>query len=738
MVPIKYSSTVTGSRFGNRKEDSIYKTESRVGIIDGNPEGSSAGAIGLEIWESREVSVRNEEQSPNEGNVENRTTVTAIVSRNNSIEYPRSNLRVERVESREHLKVIDLKAELKKRGLSQTGLKPALVARLSAAEDEDGSESDITIQDDANKINPESATSPDTISPPQTSSLEIGTATAAEDTEEIQTDPIPESNATRASPEVNAEHPTEPFLEPSESKDEATQLAAAPEDAQPPTDDIKEQVETQLSQPLHTTESSQPPSQATSQPPEQAEENRSAELSVEPREAVEDRQKRKRRSQSPALTSTDVARKRARQSDGSDEVATLKEDAGWVDKHHAVDTGEANVESKEVAMGEDGPTIVDDSKEEVVVEQPLSNSNEGAADKMDIDVEEARPNVEVATTSPEVSRPRDSRFKNLFSSPQKAHEDTEMVHHSQEPVEDESSYNPITPAIHPATTALYIRNFVRPLQETRLHDYLTTLATPPGSEPDPDAILHFHTSIAVRSVMHDRVWPDEPNRKALWVDFIPDEKVKEWIDQEQASGPGRNTKKWEVVYEETENDGDRRVTAVLQESTGDAQSTHARKQSIPFSAPTGPSRGIEGAPSGPRSFGGPRTIPMRNLSELFKSTTTQPTLYWQPASEDLVNRRLDAIADVTTKDISRHTGSDINRYTFEDGDRFVDRGKEIFSGIRPPPGHRGPGNQRRGRGGGGGYGSRGGDRGYERGYDRGVDRVYDSYRAPPRDRDRRY
>lgn len=654
------------------------------------------------------------------------------------------------------LKVIDLKAELKKRGLSQTGLKPALVARLSAAENEDGSESDITIQDDANKINPESATSPDTISPPQTSSLEIDTASTAENTEEIQADPIPESNATRASPsEVNAEHPTEPVIEPSEPKDEATEPAAVLEGVEPHADNEKEQVETQPSQPIDTTEFSQPPSQATSQPPEQIEDNRSAELSVEPRDVVEDRQKRKRRSQSPALTSTDVARKRARPNDGGEEVATSKEDAEWVDKHNAVDTDEVNAESKEVTMGEDGPTIVDDSKEEVVAEQPLSNSNEGAADKMDVDVEEARQNVEVATTSPEVSRPRDSRFKNLFSSPQKAHEDTEMVHHSQEPVEDESSYNPITPAIHPATTALYIRNFVRPLQETRLHDYLTTLATPPGSEPEPDAISHFHidrvrthalvqfknlsAAARVRSVMHDRVWPDEPNRKALWVDFIPDEKVKEWIDQEQASGPGRNTKKWEVIYEETEDDGDRRVTAILQESTGDSQLMHARKQSIPFSAPTGPSRGIEGAPSGPRSFGGPRTIPMRNLSELFKSTTTQPTLYWQPASEDLVNRRLDAIADVTTKDISRHTGSDINRYTFEDGDRFVDRGKEIFSGIRPPPGHRGPGNQRRGRGGGGGgYGSRGGDRGYDRGYDRGVDRVYDSYRAPPRDRDRRY
>ncbi|KAF5878067.1 putative sap domain-containing protein [Botrytis fragariae] len=654
------------------------------------------------------------------------------------------------------LKVVDLKAELKKRGLPQTGLKPALVARLISAENENESESDMTIQDDASKINPESTTSPDTISPTQTS-FETGTEPRPDNTEESQENTIPENNELQTSPEILAEQQTDPTIEPVDLKDAATTSTSATDDKQLPSNETKEEENIQPAQPIDTTEFSLPPSQATSQPPEQPEGNRSAELSVEPREAIEDRQKRKRRSQSPAPTATDIFRKRARPSDSIEEVATSNDDAEWVEKHNAVDTGEINVESKEVTMGEDGPIIVDDSKEEVMVEQAVPNTNEEEANKMDIDIEEPQPRGELVTASPEVSRPRDSRFKNLFSSPQKPNDDTEMRHYSQEPIEDEGSYNPITPAIHPATSALYIRNFVRPLQEPRLHDYLTTLATPPGSDPDPDAILHFHidrvrthalvqfktlsAAARVRSVMHDRVWPDEPNRKALWVDFIPDEKVKEWIDQEQASGPGRNTKKWEVVYEEMENDGDRQVTAILQEATGDPQVMSTRKQSIPFSAPTGPSRGIEGAPSGPRSFGGPRAAPMRNLSELFKSTTTQPTLYWQPASEELVNRRLDAIAAITTKDTLRHTGQDINRYTFEDHDRFVDRGKEIFSGIRPPSGHRGPRNQRSGRfqgrggGGGRGYGGRGGDRGYDRGYDRGS---YDSYRGPPRDQDRRY
>src|SRR5258708_5359564 len=86
-------------------------------------------------------------------------------------------------------KVVDLRAELKKRGLPQTGLKPALVARLTAAENEDGSESEATVQDDALKLNASAATSPDTVSPTQPLSAE----TVPEVLPQSASEPNPES-----------------------------------------------------------------------------------------------------------------------------------------------------------------------------------------------------------------------------------------------------------------------------------------------------------------------------------------------------------------------------------------------------------------------------------------------------------------------------------------------------------------------------------------------------------------
>jgi hypothetical protein len=618
------------------------------------------------------------------------------------------------------LKVVDLKTELKKRGLAQTGLKPALVARLAEAENADGSESENTIQDDANKLDTNSATSPDTISP-------------IVPTSDVNAD-IPAETA----PQATTEHSEPPTAPGSTLQDPSA---------------IDFQAEPLPTQPTHTVESSQASAQN--------DQHKSALPSVEPQEAIDDRQKRKRRSQSPPPSTADSARKRFRNdTDGEqmDGVVTSQEDANWVEKHNVVDKGAVNAAPKEVASDgiERGPTIVD-AKEEVKIEDvQMSGVGEvKSEEKMEIDEAPKRESATLDGDSP--SKTRDSRqFKNLFTGePQGTAMAISRSHDSSEEAEPDRV---IAPAIHPATSALYIRDIMRPLNLANLAQlklHLATLAAPPGQEPDLDVVVNFYidtirthafvsfinTSAAsrVRSALHDRIWPDEKTRKPLWVDFIPVEKLDEWIDREMAEPGGRSAaKKWEVYYDVDE---DRRVTAMLQEASSLRSAQHVRRPSAsvpPIPSPQAPRR-IENAPSAPRSFNiRGQGAPMAKLDELFKSTTAKPMLYYQPVPKALVNRRLDNIDAAMSKDAAagrRMTGP-INRYTFEDGDKLVDRGPEIFPGIRPPS------DQRRGGGGRGGpsrdgYRGRGGG-GYG---DRPPQRVYESFRPgmdSRDDRDRRY
>lgn len=378
---------------------------------------------------------------------------------------------------------------------------------------------------------------------------------------------------------------------------------------------------------------------------------------------------------------------------------------------------------------------------------------------------DSKPNMEGTHASSEQldespSRTRDSRFKDLFHSPKAG---PTMGVRMEKSKSRDSAYDEveperiISPAIHPATAALYIRDFMRPLNPGQLKSHLANLATPPGHDIVPDVIVDFyldpirtHAFISfknvsaasrVRSALHDRIWPDERTRKPLWVDFVPLEKVAEWIELEESNNIGGrgSGKKWEIYYD---IDEDRHVIASLQEASNIPHTQHLRKPSAQMSpqapssqasAPIAP-RGIEGAPSGPRAEmnreqnrGLRAATNLATLDQLFRSTTTKPVLYWEPVSKSLANRRLDALEDATSKRYtkSNRDDSDINRYTFEDGAKLVDRGVELFGGIRPPRGFRGPG-----RG-----GSRGGFVG-RGGFGGGSGRAYDSYRGD-RDDDRR-
>ncbi|KAK6437389.1 hypothetical protein LTR95_006423, partial [Oleoguttula sp. CCFEE 5521] len=114
------------------------------------------------------------------------------------------------------------------------------------------------------------------------------------------------------------------------------------------------------------------------------------------------------------------------------------------------------------------------------------------------------------------------------------------------------------PAEHAPTNALYIRNLLRPLQQQTFREYLVSLASP---EDGPAVVeqLHLDTykshafavfttkgqAISARKQLHDHIWPDETQRKHLWVDFIPASSVSDWIATEDEAG---RTKRFEIIY----------------------------------------------------------------------------------------------------------------------------------------------------------------------------------------------
>jgi hypothetical protein len=256
---------------------------------------------------------------------------------------------------------------------------------------------------------------------------------------------------------------------------------------------------------------------------------------------------------------------------------------------------------------------------------------------------------------------------------------------------------PVAPALHPATPALYIRNFMRPLRPEPLRAHLVSLASPPSSSPDASivkslfldamkthALVLFTSTIAasrVRASLHGSIWPPEGNRKELWVDFVPEESVEEWIKEEEdaiaaekeARGAGRSipSKRFEVVYP-----GDDK--AIFQEiGTGGT---------APADAPRGPRGSVASLSTAP-------TAPDRQdiatsfdtLDKLFLSTTSvKPNLYYLPVSDEISETRLKELDQEKSRDwqpgeVRKGRGMQKEmkyKYSFDDEDRVVETGED--------------------------------------------------------------
>ncbi|KAI1302479.1 hypothetical protein F5Y03DRAFT_361635 [Xylaria venustula] len=588
------------------------------------------------------------------------------------------------------MKVVELKAELKRLGLPQNGLKAELVSRLeeaTAAEEEPAAASEPPVEPTATK-EPDEAPQPDEAQPDEVQPSEA--EEAANKTEEVTDAP---------------EFPT------AESAQETPVEAAATIVEDSP-------VNGAAAQTASNTLVSETPSLPTT-------------------EVIQDIQKRKRRSTTPP-PSEEVVRKRLR----PDDTGTSREESvpePIVDSHEA-----SRLETEDVndAPMVDANASTEQHKESTKkVPEPDEKDKSSNADLVnhgDEPEDEHVENSRGATTKTDVGHLGDPEDNAMFDSGATRDDrgafsmandalDHEMRDTNRTPSPERDIEPSIEPSIHPATCALYIKDFMRPLRERDVQNHLLELATPANSSPDPSVIVNFYldsirthafavfTSISaasrVRTALHQQIWPDETNRKPLWIDFIPSEYIEDWIATELEAKDKGTMPRYEVVYD---RDVDNNVVARLEEADAHQATRRApvspvhpdRRPSV--SIPTGPSRpsGIENAPTGPRNpyahNGPPAMYPDRQtkLEAGFIRTKTNPPVLFRPVPPELANRRLDSLAQAKDPHYFEESGKDYHRYYFEGGDSLVNRGPEIFLGIRPPHREKERREQQQGRAGG--------------------------------------
>ncbi|OAG44262.1 hypothetical protein AYO21_01258 [Fonsecaea monophora] len=399
------------------------------------------------------------------------------------------------------------------------------------------------------------------------------------------------------------------------------------------------------------------------------------------KDVAEDERKRRKRSATPVPSTQDVARKRAR----------LTEDTQESRAEDVPDQAEAGIGERKDAPGE----AMDGEPAEVVVE----TSGDGELP--------TKPLSEQQGTTASEPRVHDERAS---ASPPR----------STTSAEDRD----VPPAIHPATSSIYIRNFKRPLHIPSLRAHIVSIAKSRSSD-DTDPITTFYldsirthafvtfTSVAaasrVRSAMHGSRFPDEPLREPLFVDYVPPSKVQTWIDQETGSGFGRggNGRRFEIAYEEDESG----IEAVFQEidtskprptpfdQSRGSRAPFDRQQSDSISAGVHPDRETliprtnqsrdrqRGPLGGSQNAASNNGTGFKALDELFESTSTKPKLYYKPVPSSVADERLDMFRALRPgwEEMGRSGDEGMKRYSFErdkDREEWVDKGPEFGFGRK--------------------------------------------------------
>jgi hypothetical protein len=534
------------------------------------------------------------------------------------------------------LTVAVLRAILKERGIASTGLtrKAQIIEKLeeddarktSGGPEETQHESPATLQADQPVSEASSMTMPTEESQEKTEAtqdVEQGTESQRPPVAESQ--PLLGSSATTHSPEEQVLE-SQPWQEPEKAPENSLSQTPVPSresEVMPPPQESNMSEAVRSEDMNSTKQTARREDTATSQ------------ISTAPtlsrlnsQELLEIENRKRKRSATPPVDEKDIDRKRARQSKEIGGEVHLREDAASTQEHMAkadvTMSGTAQQAAAEYKEESDAPmeeSEGDESEEhskeptgEESVPEPSMTSRIEAVEKV-VEPTEGKDTSEARTESSHshvdikpndadqeenpVKRPlntkaerKDALFKPLFTPT------TESQYSSH--TGDDNKLRTVAPALHPETSAVYIRNFSRPLNLPALRTHLITIATLPNHSPDPLVLKKFWmdsirthlfavfdsalSASRVREAMHGVVWPPEGQRHTLWADFVPQGKVIDWIDEEEDAamrGRSGSMTRFEVVYEPTANG---EMEAVFQEVGG----TSKRKPDLSHRAPSIP------------------------------------------------------------------------------------------------------------------------------------------------------